>query len=228
LQASTEQKYGRQNLTRKKEIDMKLRFTLLLSALVFLSACAEPMSKTQKGALFGAAGGALAGQVIGKDTKGTLIGAAAGAAVGSGVGYYMDQQEKAARDALASVAGVNIVRNGDDLHVTFRSDNQFEVGSFVFNPAAQQDIGRLGQVLAEFDKTVILVAGHTDSTGSEEFNQTLSERRAIAVRNILQAQGVAADRLSTVGFGESAPIAANTTDHGRQQNRRVEIKISPK
>ena len=207
---------------------MRLRFTLLLLSIVFLSACAEPMTKTQKGALFGAVGGALAGQAIGRDTKGTLIGAAAGAAVGSGVGYYMDQQEAAARDALASVEGVNIVRSGNDLLVTFRSDNQFEVGSFIFNPAAQQDIGRLGQVLAEFDKTTILVAGHTDSTGSEEFNQTLSERRANAVKNILIAQGVAADRLSTIGFGESAPIANNSTDYGRQQNRRVEIKISPK
>lgn len=207
---------------------MKSHFVLLLSALVFLSACAEPMSKAQKGALFGAVGGALTGQAIGKDTKGTLIGAASGAAIGGGVGYYMDQQEAAARETLASVEGVNIVRNGDDLHVTFRSDNQFEVGSFAFNPAAQQDVGRLGQVLTEFDKTNILVAGHTDSTGSEELNQTLSERRANAVKNILLAQGVTTDRLTTIGFGESAPIADNNTDYGRQQNRRVEIKISPK
>lgn len=207
---------------------MKKQLILLLSALVLLSACAEPMTKAQKGAIFGAVGGALAGQAIGKDTKGTLIGAAAGAAVGAGVGHYMDQQEAAARDALASVEGVNIVRNGNELFVTFRSDNQFEVGSFVFNPAAQQDVGRLGQVLAEFDKTNILVAGHTDSTGSEEFNQTLSERRANAVKNILLAQGVAADRLTTIGFGESAPIADNSTDYGRQQNRRVEIKVTPK
>lgn len=207
---------------------MNKQLILLLSVLVLLTACAEPMTKAQKGAIFGAVGGALAGQAIGKDTKGTLIGAAAGAAVGAGVGHYMDQQEAAARDALASVEGVNIVRNGNELFVTFRSDNQFEVGSFVFNPAAQQDVGRLGQVLAEFDKTNILVAGHTDSTGSEELNQTLSERRANAVKNILLAQGVAADRLTTIGFGESAPLADNNTDYGRQQNRRVEIKITPK
>lgn len=207
---------------------MKTQLILLLSALVLLSACAEPMTKAQKGAIFGAVGGALAGQAIGKDTKGTLIGAAAGAAVGAGVGHYMDQQEAATRDALASVEGVNIVRNGNELFVTFRSDNQFEVGSFTFNPAAQQDVGRLGLVLAEYDKTNILVAGHTDSTGSEEFNQTLSERRANAVKNIILAQGVAADRLTTIGFGESSPIADNNTDYGRQQNRRVEIKVTPK
>lgn len=206
---------------------MQLRFFALLVALVFLSACAEPMTKAQKGALFGAVGGALAGQAIGKDTKGTLIGAAAGAAIGGGVGHYMDRQEAAARDALATVEGVNIIRDGNDLYVTFRSDNQFEVGSFVFNPAAQQDVARLGQVLAEYDKTNILVAGHTDSTGSEEFNQTLSEKRAGAIKNILLAQGVAAERLTTIGFGESVPIAENNTDYGRQQNRRVEIKITP-
>ena len=207
---------------------MKLHFVLLLSTLIFLSACAQPMSNAQKGALWGAAGGALAGQVIGKETKGTLIGAASGAAIGGGVGYYMDRQEAAAREALASVEGVNIVRNGDELYVSFRSDNQFDVGSAVFNPAAQQDVGRLGQVLAEYDKTDILVAGHTDSTGSDATNQALSERRAGAVQNILLAQGVAGNRLSTIGFGESAPIADNGTDYGRQQNRRVEIKITPK
>ncbi|MDT8421292.1 MAG: OmpA family protein [Desulfuromonadales bacterium] len=207
---------------------MFLRFLVLLVMVVSLSACAEPMTKAQKGALFGAVGGALAGQAIGKDTKGTLIGAAAGAAIGGGVGHYMDRQEAAAREALASVEGVNIVRDGNDLYVTFRSDNQFEIGSFVFNPAAQQDVARLGQVLAQYDKTNILVAGHTDSTGSEELNQTLSERRANAVNNILLAQGVAADRLSMIGFGESVPIADNGTTAGRQQNRRVEIKITPK
>lgn len=207
---------------------MKIRYILLLATMVLLTACAEPMSNAEKGALWGAAGGALAGQIIGKDTKGTLIGAAAGAAVGGGVGYYMDQQEAAAREALDSVEGVNIVRNGDDLYVTFSSDNQFEVGSFTFNPVAQQDVGHLGQVLTEFDKTNIMVAGHTDSTGSEATNQTLSERRAGAVKNILLAQNVATGRLTTIGFGESAPISDNSTDYGRQQNRRVEIKITPK
>lgn len=206
---------------------MRIRYTLLLACIFLLSACAEPMSNTQKGALIGAAGGALAGQVIGGNTKGTLIGAAAGAAVGGGVGYYMDQQEAAARAALDSVEGVNIVRTGDELFITFSSDNQFEVGSFVFNPAAQQDVARLGQVLAEYDKTKILIAGHTDSTGSEELNQTLSERRAEAIKNILLAQGVAAERLTTVGFGESAPVAENNTNYGRQLNRRVEIKVTP-
>jgi len=207
---------------------MLRHLTLWTVVLFLLAACAEPMSNTQKGALIGAAGGALLGQAIGKDTKGTLIGAAAGAAAGGGIGYYMDRQEAAVRDALASVEGVNIVRNGDELYITFRSDNQFKVGSYTLDPGSQQDVARLGQIFGEYDKTTIMVAGHTDSSGSEDFNQSLSEKRAGAVRNILVANGVAANRVSTLGFGESAPIADNSTDYGRQVNRRVEIKVTPK
>jgi len=215
---------------------MSRNLILLTAALFLLTACAEPMSNTQKGALWGtaagAAAGALIGQAAGKDTKSTLIGAgvgaAAGAGTGAGIGYYMDKQEAAVRNALASVEGVNIVRNGDELYVTFRSDNQFKVGSYALDSGSQQDVARIGQIFAEYDKTNIMVAGHTDSTGSEDLNQSLSEKRAGAVRNILVANGVAANRVSTLGFGESAPIADNATDYGRQVNRRVEIKVTPK
>jgi outer membrane protein OmpA-like peptidoglycan-associated protein len=207
-----------------------------LVALLLVSGCAEPMSRTQKGALLGAgagaAAGALAGQAIGRDTKGTVIGAAAGAAVGAGtgaaIGRYMDNQEKAMREALASVAGVNVVRDGDVLHVTFRSDSQFDVNSFALRPAAQQDVARMAAILKEYDKTNIRIAGHTDATGSESVNQTLSERRAEAVKNIMLGQGVAGNRLTTIGFGKSQPIADNATAQGRQLNRRVEIAIVPK
>jgi outer membrane protein OmpA-like peptidoglycan-associated protein len=209
---------------------------IALVALLLVSGCAEPMSRTQKGALLGAgagaAAGALAGQAIGRDTKGTVIGAAAGAAVGAGtgaaVGRYMDNQEKAMREALASVAGVNVVRDGDVLHVTFRSDSQFDVNSFALRPAAQQDVARMAAILKEYDKTNIRIAGHTDATGSESLNQTLSERRAEAVKNIMLGQGVAGNRLTTIGFGKSQPIADNATAQGRQLNRRVEIAIVPK
>jgi outer membrane protein OmpA-like peptidoglycan-associated protein len=209
---------------------------IALVALLLVSGCAEPMSRTQKGALLGAgagaAAGALAGQAIGRDTKGTVIGAAAGAAVGAGtgaaIGRYMDNQEKAMREALASVAGVNVVRDGDVLHVTFRSDSQFDVNSFALRPAAQQDVARMAAILKEYDKTNIRIAGHTDATGSESLNQTLSERRAEAVKNIMLGQGVAGNRLTTIGFGKSQPIADNATAQGRQLNRRVEIAIVPK
>nr|WP_320051001.1 OmpA family protein [uncultured Desulfuromonas sp.] len=213
----------------------QIRRIALIGIIVLLAGCAQPMSRTQKGAGIGAATGALAGALIGQaaggDTESTLIGAGIGAAVGAGtgagIGYYMDQQEQAMRDALASVEGVKIDRDGNILYVTFRSDNQFDIGSFTLRGSAQQDISRLAAILTQYHKTTILVAGHTDNTGSEEYNQGLSERRAMAVRNILVAGGVASSRVTTVGFGESAPIADNATEYGRQLNRRVALKITP-
>ena len=205
---------------------MKKIFTLLAIGFL-LSACAEPMNKAQKGALIGAVSGALVGQAARGDTKGTLVGATLGAATGAGIGHYMDLQEQKMRDALASVEGVNIFRDGNTLFVTFRSDNQFDIGSFALRRSAQDDIARMSAILAEFKKTRVVVSGHTDSTGSESLNQTLSERRADAVRNIMLATGVASNRITTVGFGESQPIADNSTNYGRQLNRRVEIKITP-
>jgi outer membrane protein OmpA-like peptidoglycan-associated protein len=213
------------------------RFAAILCLAALLAAgCSQPMNRTQKGGLLGAsagaAAGALIGQAAGHDTKATLlgagIGAAVGAGVGAGIGNYMDRQEQAMRDALAAVEGVNINREGNILFVTFRSDNQFGVGSFSPRPSAQQDVARMADILAQYDKTNVLAAGYTDSSGSEETNQTLSERRAGSVKNIMVAQGVAAERVTTIGFGESQPVADNSTAHGRQLNRRVAIKISPK
>jgi outer membrane protein OmpA-like peptidoglycan-associated protein len=217
-------------------MSMKKNLVIPFIAILLATGCAEPMSRTQKGALFGAgtgaAVGALAGQAIGRDTKGTLIGAAAGAAVGAGsgaaIGRYMDNQEKAMREALASVPGVNVSRDGNNLHVTFKSDSQFDVNSFTLRPGAQQDVARMAAILKEYDKTAILIAGHTDATGSESLNQTLSERRSDAVKTIMLGQGVRSDRITTLGFGKSQPIADNATNQGRQLNRRVEIAITPK
>lgn len=215
---------------------MRKFLVLIVLMVVVLSGCSQPMNRTQKGAGIGAATGAIAGALIGQaaghDTRSTLIGAGIGAAVGggagAGIGYYMDQQEQAMRNALASVEGVNIERKGDLLFVTFRSDNQFNIGSFALRPGAQADVIRLANVLTKYYKTNVLIAGHTDSTGSESTNQLLSERRAGAVRNILVTNGVADWRITTVGFGESAPITNNDTVYGRQLNRRVTLKITPR
>ncbi|HBT82818.1 MAG: hypothetical protein A2091_01915 [Desulfuromonadales bacterium GWD2_61_12] len=214
---------------------MKIQSLVLILFLV-LAGCAEPLSRTEKGAIYGAVGGAavgaLAGQAIGKDTKSTLIGAGAGAVVGggtgAGIGYYMDRQEAAMREALAAVEGVNVRREGNVLHVTFRSDNQFDVNSAALRPEAQRDIARMADIQREYDKTTITIAGHTDSTGTESHNQQLSERRAGAVRDILLSRNVAANRITIVGFGETQPVADNASKKGQQQNRRVEITINPK
>ena len=212
------------------------KMTMAICTLLLLTACAEPMSKTQKGALFGSAGGAAAGALIGqaagRDSKSTLLGAGIGAVVGggsgAGIGYYMDKQEAKTREALQSVEGVKVVRDGNNLNVSFRSDNQFKVGSAQLQGAAQSDLNRFAAVVKEFDKTNVTVIGHTDSVGSESANQKLSEGRADAVRSLMVVQGVASERVTTLGAGEGTPVADNNAEYGRQLNRRIEILVVPK
>jgi len=213
---------------------MKKLFVLLL-VILFLAGCAPPQNKQEKGtrygALGGAAAGALLGQAIGGNTTGTLIGAGVGAVaggvIGNQVGKSMDEQEAAMRRELAAVEAANIQRNADVLAVTFKSDFLFAVGSANLNAGAFNEISRVSRVLNQYPDTTIQVAGHTDSTGSEELNQTLSENRASNVKNALTGQGVNPSRISTIGFGESAPIADNSSESGRQLNRRVVITIKP-
>ncbi len=211
----------------------KLFFILLMVS--FLAGCAPPQNKQEQGTRIGvgagAAGGALLGQLIGGNTKATLIGAGVGALagglIGNQVGKQMDAQEAALRQGLASIDAANIQRNANVLAVTFKSDYLFAVGSSNLNPGAYDEISRVSRVLNQYPDTNIQVAGHTDSTGTEQANQALSERRAENVKNALIGQGVNPARISTIGFGESAPIADNNTEAGRQLNRRVVITIKP-
>ena len=215
---------------------MKKILSLLILVSFIAAGCAAPQNKqeqgTRVGALGGVAAGALLGQVIGGDTKATLIGAGigalAGGLIGNRVGKSMDEQEAAMRQTLAAVDAANVQRNADVLAVTFKSDYLFAVGSANLNPGAYDEISRVSRVLNQYPDTSIQVAGHTDSTGSEETNQALSERRAENVKNALVGQGVNPNRISTIGFGESAPIADNSTEAGRQLNRRVIITIKPR
>lgn len=205
----------------------------LISALLW--GCAPPQNKTQQGALYGtgigAAVGAGLGQVIGGDTEATLIGAGIGAALGgvagASIGRYMDQQEEALRQQFAASEAANIQRNADVLAVTFKSDVLYDVNSAALKAGAYTEINRVANVLMQYPQTNIQIAGHTDSSGSEEYNQGLSERRALGVQNALAHQGVAPMRMTSLGFGETQPIADNTTESGRQLNRRVVITIVP-
>jgi outer membrane protein OmpA-like peptidoglycan-associated protein len=206
--------------------------------VLLLAGCAapQPQTKTQKGGLYGAAGGAAAGavigQVIGRDTKGTLIGAAIGAAVGglggAGVGRMMDNQEREMRDALASSEAAAVSREGNLLAVTFKGDVTFDTNSAVVRPGLYAEVERVTGVLRQYPDTYIRVEGHTDSTGSADYNMELSRRRANAVKNLLVQRGVAESRVEVVGFGMTMPVATNDTEAGRQKNRRVEIKIVPR
>jgi outer membrane protein OmpA-like peptidoglycan-associated protein len=193
------------------------------------------MTKTQKGAMIGtgagAAAGAALGQAIGRDTGSTLIGAGVGAVVGGltggMIGNYMDKQEAAMRQELAAVEGANIQRNMDTLTVTFKSDILFGVNSASLKAGAFDEISRVAKVLNQYPQTNIVIGGHTDSTGTAQHNQKLSEQRAANVKNALTGEGVNPARMRAVGYGESKPVADNGTEAGRQLNRRVTILISP-
>jgi outer membrane protein OmpA-like peptidoglycan-associated protein len=227
---------GSSQQTYPKEKIMKRTFIICIAFALIAVGCAQPMTKTQKGAAIGtglgAAAGAGLGQAIGGNTKGTLIGAGIGAVVGGlaggSIGRYMDKQEATMRQQLAGVEGADIQRNADLLAVTFKSDVLFDTNSATLKPGSSNEITRVAKVLNQYPQTTITIAGHTDSTGSETYNQQLSEQRAIAVKNALAAQGVNPARMSTVGYGESKPIADNNTEYGRQLNRRVAIAIAPR
>jgi outer membrane protein OmpA-like peptidoglycan-associated protein len=174
------------------------------------------------GAVVGAAGAVLTGK---RQADEILAGAAIGGAVGAGVGAYMDaQQEK-----LARIPGTSVERVDDNtLMVHFDSDVLFNVDSSTVDASGRDTLDGVAEVLNQYAKTAVVVEGHTDSTGSEEHNQALSERRASSVRAYLAARGVDANRIAALGFGESAPVASNDSESGRQQNRRVDILLRAK
>ncbi|MDH3255259.1 MAG: OmpA family protein [Acidobacteriota bacterium] len=182
--------------------------------------------KTKKGAGYGAAAGAAAAILKGeREADEILAGAAIGAGIGAGVGLYMDRQE----ERLARIPGTTVERLGARvILVRFDSKVLFAVDSALIGQDGQQRLGQVASVLNDFPKTAVVIQGHTDSTGSEEHNQGLSERRATAVRNDLAGRGVAASRMTALGYGEGYPLASNETPDGRARNRRVEILLKAK
>jgi outer membrane protein OmpA-like peptidoglycan-associated protein len=215
---------------------MKRNIVLLFVLSTFmLSACAGPMTNREKGTGIGmgvgAATGALLGQAIGGNTTATVLGAVAGAAAGgiagNLIGDYMDRQERDLQRATARMEGASVQRQQDNLAVTFRSDFLFDVGSDRLKPGAYQEIYQVADILNRYPDTRVQVHGHTDSTGSEQYNFELSEARALAVKDALVNQGVHPSRISARGYGETNPIASNASESGRQLNRRVALLIVP-
>jgi len=200
-------------------------------AITLIGCATQTQTGTLVGAGVGTAVGAAAGQAIGHDTSSTLIGAAIGAAAGglagAAIGNYMDKQEQSMRQALANSEAASIRREQEVLAVTFKSDFFFDVNSSTLLPAAYDELERVSKVLKQYPETNIQISGHTDSTGSDDYNQKLSEKRAEAVKNALVGMGVNPSRITSIGYGKSKPIANNNTEAGRQQNRRVEIRIIP-
>ncbi len=190
---------------------------LLVSAALVISGC----SGAKKGAAIGGIAGAATGAAVGGG-KGAAIGGAVGVAAGAIIGDYMAKQ----KEELEKVPGADVEQVGDELVVTFDSPILFDTDSASLKPQSKALLDDVGRVLMDYPDTNVLVKGHTDNTGTETHNQSLSERRARAVHNYLVTRGVSASRLTSMGFGESMPVASNDSPSGRAQNRRVELQIA--
>jgi outer membrane protein OmpA-like peptidoglycan-associated protein len=193
---------------------------------VGLSACAS-MNNKERGAIIGATAGATVGGVIGNNTsgstaKGAIIGAVIGGAAGAVIGHQMDQQ---AKELAINIPGAKVERVGEGIQVTFDSGLLFDFDSDAIRADAARNLVELARSLNKYPDSNLLIVGHTDSKGEDDYNQALSYRRANAAASYLQGQGVVRTRVSTNGRGENEPVASNDTDAGRQLNRRVEVAI---
>jgi outer membrane protein OmpA-like peptidoglycan-associated protein len=190
----------------------------------------KKISDTTKGAGIGAATGIVVGLLTGGDAaahrKNALIAAGVGALAGGAIGNYMDRQQAELRHDLAGT-GVSVTRMGDNITLNMPGNITFKSDSAELDPSFYKVLKSVNLVVKKYNKTVVEVAGHTDSTGAAEYNQQLSERRANSVAQYLESQGLANNRVVTVGAGETRPVADNSTPEGRQTNRRVELTLTP-
>lgn len=212
---------------------MKKIFVGLIAASMLTACVTNPdtgqrtISKTGGGAVIGAGTGALLGVLIGgNDKRSAAIGAAVGGLAGAGVGRYMDQQEKKLREQTAGT-GIEVVRQGDQIQLALPSDISFASGQSNIQPQFFQPLNDVAATLNEFPQTAVDIIGHADSQGADDFNQRLSEQRAQSVQGYLLNQNVRPVRMAAIGYGETRPIADNSTAQGRAQNRRVEIILTP-
>jgi outer membrane protein OmpA-like peptidoglycan-associated protein len=216
---------------------MGSRVIVLLTVVAFFAGCTtnpytgeRQVSKAAMGAVLGAAAGAGIGALTGDNgrerKKRALIGAGAGALAGGSVGAYMDYQEAKLRERLQGT-GVSVTRVGDQIILNMPGNVTFETDRSDLRSDFYEVLSSVSLVITEYDKTIVEVAGYTDSTGAEQYNLELSGRRAESVSAYLRSRGVSGMRLNTLAFGETKPIASNATPAGRQQNRRVELALVP-
>ena len=208
-------------ITRK----LTLFALLAISSTLLFSSCSS-WSNAAKGAVFGTGGGAAAGAVIGKTLGNTAAGAIAGAAVGGTVGTIIGRNmDKKAEEMNEELDGVTIQRVEEGIAVSFDSGILFSFDSSNLRPTAQENLQKLTEIINRDDETILMIVGHTDSTGDEAYNMRLSERRAQSAANYMIRQGLEESRVRTEGRGETEPIATNSTVEGQQENRRVEVAI---
>lgn len=211
-----------------------MRNTLMVAALasgLALSGCTtdpysgqQRLNKTAIGTLAGAAGGAAISKATGGDKTGRD--AAIGAALGAGVGYYMERQAKQLEQQMAGT-GVTVTPNANgNIDLVMPGNITFAFDSASLNPSFRPTLDKLAATMNEYNQNTITIAGHTDSVGNPSYNMNLSRDRANAVRNYLVSRGVASNRINVVAYGQTRPIADNSTDSGRQQNRRVELTVN--
>ncbi|MBL4900259.1 MAG: OmpA family protein [Colwellia sp.] len=219
---------------------MKILTIALITSLT-LTACTtfdpytgeEKVTNTAKGAGIGAGIAAIVAYIankdeddIGKRNRRILKAATGGAVVGGGIGYYMDVQEAKLRKQLRG-SGVSVEREGNNINLIMPGNITFSSGHATIDQSFLPILDSVVLVLNEFNKTLIVVSGHTDSSGSNALNQSLSERRAQSVSTHLSTAGIITDRIEIIGFGENQPIASNETDAGKELNRRVEVTLLP-
>ena len=218
---------------------MKSNVLVAAIAALSLAACSttnpytneQQLSRTAGGTLVGAGSGAVLGAIVGTATGtdprvAALLGAGIGGITGAAIGSYMDQQEAELRAQLQGT-GVSVTRVGQQIILNMPSNITFGVDSATVQPTFSETLVAVGLVLRKFNKTIVDVYGHTDNTGSDAHNLDLSQRRAVAVATVLANQGIDQRRFYIKGKGETDPIASNSNETGRSQNRRVEIQISP-
>jgi outer membrane protein OmpA-like peptidoglycan-associated protein len=205
--------------------DLQRSMAGVLVLALALPGCSS-LNKTTKGAIIGAASGGAVGAVVGgklgSTAKGAIVGAAVGGAAGAVIGHRMDQQ---AKELAMEIDGARVERVGEGIAVTFDSGLLFDFDSDVIKGNARDNLSKLAASLKKYPDTDLMIVGHTDGQGSDSYNQGLSERRAAAARAYLTSVGISATRVKTAGRGESEPIASNTDESGRSQNRRVEVAI---
>jgi outer membrane protein OmpA-like peptidoglycan-associated protein len=202
-----------------------LRYILILVLVIGVVGCAS-MSNKEKGAVIGAGSGAAVGGAIGSQSGNTLLGAIIGAAVGGAAGAYIgNYMDKQAEEIERDLEGASVERVGEGIKITFESGILFDTDSAAVQSAGRENLLNLAEILKKYEDTEILIEGHTDATGSEEHNLTLSRNRAQSVATILENAAVLPTRFTIMGYGEAQPVGDNQTAEGRQANRRVDIAI---
>jgi outer membrane protein OmpA-like peptidoglycan-associated protein len=204
----------------------RLLILVLVAVLVVATVSCSGWSRKQKGAAAGAGAGAVLGGLIGKASGNTAAGAILGAAIGGAAGAYIgDYMDKQAAEIERDLEGATVERVGEGIKITFDSGILFDVNKATLKEMSKTDLANLADILGKYEDTNILLEGHTDDTGTEEYNLELSRLRSQSVANFLAGEGVNAARFTIMGYGESQPIADNMTEDGRALNRRVEVAI---